>query len=240
MTDVNDGYSPQCARVRAALARGGAEIDWDGVDRHLSSCPACAAGLSRFTAAVQEQFAASRSLDVLGGAPEPFAGAPIVVFPATDTGRTVPTRSDRRRFGRRLIAVAAAAAVAAALLFGGRALLPGSSHAPGGANPAAADRRPEFVPSLEVLPVHPGRAYYAGQQLQVCLSINQPSRIHLSVLEGHSTFDLYDADSDPGRHCFPEQVTRIRGRATLRVEVFYGAERVAREDFPILPAAPTP
>jgi hypothetical protein len=236
-----------CAQTLTALAGGGAGVDWDAVEQHLAACDSCAAGLDRFTAAIQEQFAASRSLDPFDG-PRVAAGSVahesgqgteatsggIVAFPrplGTNGGRTAtPHRWRRALFG--LGAIAAVVVLAVGVI----TVLPGSS----GNRSVSADRRPEFVPSLDVLPSRQSHTYYAGERIQVCLRINQPSRVHLSVLEGHATFNLYDADSDPGEHCFPEQVTAITGRATLRVEVFYGSERVAREDFILLPAGATP
>jgi hypothetical protein len=335
-----NGPTPECTTALRALARGGGETDWDAVDRHLASCERCATGFERLTAAIDEQFAASGSLDgadeqtdvtpsgrivVEAPAPLPFrpprrrrlwssprtlavllaAAATMAVFagavvlgslssgsPSRSASKSVAKQNAEDRgvasgsvasggvaqqqpavvaaqaaqagtaatgapaaaaapagtsFGQAPAASAAAAArPATPAALAAAAATRAATAAPSSAgNPlvgvAEADRRPEFVPSLEVLPDRPDHTYFSGEQIQVCLSINQPSRIHLSVLEGQTTFDLYDADSDPGRHCFPEKVGTIRGRATLRVEVFYGNERVAREDFPLLPAAtPTP
>ena len=52
----------RCDDVRAALARGGAGVDWAQVEQHLASCVACGAGLTRFAEAVGGQFAASDAL----------------------------------------------------------------------------------------------------------------------------------------------------------------------------------
>lgn len=253
MADHNETVDAECQRVHAALARGDPATDWDRVEQHLATCPSCAAGLQRLTAAVQEQFAASRARDEAEALPLPAAatiptsvavlgGEPgdghIITFPdrrrASPPGRAAAARRLRRP---RILAAVGAAAAALVVLIVALALGLGSSA---GSSKVSADRRPEFVPSLDVLPARADHTYYAGEPIQVCLRINQPSRIQLSVLEGHTTFTLYDADSDPGQHCFPEQVKTIHGHATLRVEVFYGAERVAREDFVLLPAVATP
>jgi anti-sigma factor RsiW len=224
----------ECERALAALARGGPDTEWEWVDRHLATCGSCAAGLARFTAAVEEQFAASESLQA-GGTP--------AARPSPSGVLAFPPAWPRRRGGRLAVlqrrgVLGTLAAVAAALLVLVGVLVVRTSS---GGGSVVAGRRPEFVPSLEVVPSRPDHTYYAGEQIQVCLSINQPSRVHLSVLEGQTTFDLYDADSDPGRHCFPERIADgLRSRARLRVEVFYGSQRVAREDYVLLPAAPTP
>ncbi len=265
MTEPAEQDRSVCSRTLAALAGGGADVDWQEVERHLAACDACTAGLDRFTAAVDEQFAASRSLDALelpattdgasvgSGAlrrspeirqaaratPDSAAAGSgavgsdsdrIVVFPSR-TAASAPSRPASARMVRRVLFGLGAVAAVVLLAIGIVALLPGSR----GSRSVSADRRPEFVPSLEVLPARASHIYYGGEQIQVCLRINQPSRVHLSVLKGHATFDLYDADTSPGEHCFPEQVGAIQTRATLRVDVFYGAERVAREDFVLLP-----
>jgi hypothetical protein len=252
MADENRPSTVDCETAQAVLARGGADSDWDQIDRHLAECADCAAGLRRVTAAIDEQFAASRvqaGLEEFERSTAEIAPAGATSLPARQSGDgrliSLPdrraamagtaARTGRRRFDRGLLATLGAAAAAVVLLIA--AIVAGMSSS-GGTRQVSADRRPEFVPSLDVLPSRPDHTYFAGEQIQVCLRINQPSRIHLSVLEGHTTFDLYDANSDPGQHCFPEQVKAIIGRATLRVEVFYGAERVAREDFVLLPASP--
>ncbi len=246
MSDSVEQGMTACRRTLAALAGGGVDVDWDGVESHLQSCEACASGLGRFTAAIEEQFAASRALDAIdlsvspGGIPaaeSTLAGRNsdrIIEFPMRTAAGTDSRSGSTRLFRRALFGLGAVAAVLLVAV-GIVTLLPGSS----GSHSVSADRRPEFVPSLEVLPARASHIYYTGEQIQVCLRINQPSRVHLSVLEGHTTFTLYDADTAPGEHCFPEQVTALAGRATLRVEVFFGAERVAREDFTLLPAGAT-
>lgn len=242
MTDERERDGAECERVRSALASERDEVDWDQIEQHLASCNACAPGLLRLTLAIQEQFAASRSLEAADGEQQLDSVRPGTVALESEThkgqGRLIPfsaaardKAARRRRFSRRLLVSLGGLAAALLIVVGVVALLPGGSR--GGK--VTADRRPEFVPSLDVLPSRADHTYYAGEQLQVCLRINQPSRVHLSVLEGKSTFDLYDADTSPGEHCFPEQVGNIRTRATLRVDVFYGAERVARGDFVLLP-----
>jgi hypothetical protein len=317
MAEQTGTSGTECDAVLAALARGGDGVDWAEVERHLATCALCAGGLDRLTSAIDEQFAASRSLEgntvaapvaqatparvtplplarrrrplwrsprliaVFAAAAATvavFAGAVVIgsfssggtndnsrksvavvqapagmqATPAAALGQSAATAAAVAAAATRPAAAATAGSAAAAA----RAAVPATAAAAAassaaaaaapssGGNPLAgaaeADRRPEFVPSLEVVPNRSDHTYYSGEQIQVCLRINQPSRVHLSVLEGHSTFDLYDADSDPGSHCFPEKVGTITGQATLRVEVFYGAERVAREDFVLLPATPTP
>jgi len=257
MANENQPSTVDCESVHSALARGGADSDWDQIDRHLAECAECAAGLRRLTIAIDEQFAAGRvqsGLEEFERSMAEIAPTGAASLPARQSegvkgdGRLISlpdrrtamargaARTTRRRFDRGLLATLGAAAAAVVLLI--TAIVAGLSSS-GGTRQVSADRRPEFVPSLDVLPSRPDHTYFTGEQIQVCLRINQPSRIHLSVLEGHSTFDLYDANSDPGQHCFPEQVKAIIGRATLRVEVFYGSERVAREDFVLLPASPT-
>lgn len=251
MSNELHGDDAECRLVLAALARGGAATDWEAVERHLSDCRSCGAGLARLTDGIAEQFAASRAL---AGAESGLPGsleAPVELDAGMGRGQLLRFPNGEaivhrprpqggivkrsRRWDGRVLAIVGAAA-AAVLLVAVVVLRSGAQH---GAT-VVADRRPEFVPSLSVLPERADHTYYSGEQIQVCLRINQPSRVHLSVLVGHSTFDLYDADSDAGQHCFPEQIRKLTSRATLRVEVFYGAERVAREDFPLLPAQATP
>ncbi len=242
MTNDAERGDAECRRVRSAVASGSDGVDWQQCARHLATCDACAPGLARLTTAIQEQFAVSRSLEAadgvvqLGSVPGGLAAPDNAA--ADRSGRVIefplsaPVAAVRRsRYTRRLLIGFGSVAAALLLLIGVVALLPGGSSS----NKVAADRRPEFVPSLEVLPARADHTYVAGEQIQVCLRINQPSRVHLSVLQGKTTFDLYDADTSPGEHCFPEQVGAIQTRATLRVDVFYGTERVAREDFVLLP-----
>ncbi|HZU78254.1 MAG TPA: hypothetical protein VFA70_15910, partial [Dehalococcoidia bacterium] len=196
----------------------------------------CAAGLARFTAAIEEQFAASRVLAAALDDGDTRA-EPEPVQPVRPPSRTRPGPRRLALIRRHPRAVAGFGALAAALLLLG--LLLARANSGGGA--VSAGRRPEFVPSLQVLPQRLDNTYFAGEQVQVCLTINQPSRVRLSVLEGNTTFPLYDAETAPGSHCFPERITSsLRTRATLRVEVYFGTERVAREDIALLPATPTP
>src|SRR5690349_16951132 len=67
MTDERERDGAECQRVRSALASGRDEVDWDQIEQHLASCNACAPGLHRLTLAIQEQFAASRSLEAADG-----------------------------------------------------------------------------------------------------------------------------------------------------------------------------
>ncbi|HLZ69502.1 MAG TPA: hypothetical protein VKV26_06260 [Dehalococcoidia bacterium] len=213
----------RCDAVLAALARGGAETDWQQIDRHLTTCAACAAGLARFTDAVAEQFAAS---DLL---------AALIAFP------DAAARETRRRRLWPRVAGAAAAAVAAVALLGGVFVLRSGRGGTGGSS-AVAERLPQYVSKLYVLPQRANATYYNGDRVQVCLNVNQPSHVLLEVLEGHTTTTLLDTDADASTsdRCFPYTVTALRGRATLRLEAFYGPTRIAREEVTLLPAPPTP
>jgi hypothetical protein len=225
----------RCAEVRAALARGGAEVDWEQVEEHLATCPRCAAGLERFSRAVGEQFAASDALAGLAVA-EPSAGPrPPLAFPEPAARR----ERARRRWPR--YAGAAAAAVAAVAVLTG-VFVARSGHGGAGGSSAVAERLPQYVSKLYVLPPRPDNTYVNGDEIQVCINVNQPSRVLLEILEGHTTTTLLDTDADPSTsdRCFPYRVAALRSRATLRLEAYYGPTRIAREDVTLLPAAPTP
>jgi hypothetical protein len=237
-----------CSATLAALARGGADVDWARVELHLQTCPDCAAGLDRFTTAIEEQFAASRLL-IAPDEEAPEVAGPAVTAPASENGGRVlafPTPAPaRRRPERRLPHLrgrllpwmgAAAAALVVLVAVGLLATRSGS----GSATRAVADRRAEFVPILEVLPERPDHTYHDGDLIQVHIGINQPSRIVLSVLEGHATTKLLDVDADKGERYVPYRIANLRQRATLRIDVYYGQQRVAREEVTLLPAASTP
>lgn len=224
----------RCEDVRAALAGGGAGVDWAQVEQHLSSCPACGAGLARFGEAVAEQFAASDALAGLADAePATRPGAPIAF----------PDAAARRARGRRWprYAGAAAAAVAAVAVLSG-VFVARSGRGGAGGSSAVAERLPQYVSKLYVLPERADNTYVDGDQIQVCINVNQPSRVVLEILEGHTTTTLLDTDADASTtdRCFPYRVTALRSRATLRLEAYYGPTRIAREDVTLLPAAPTP
>ena len=99
----------QCEATLAALARGGAELDWEQIELHLSTCASCGAGLARFTAAVVEQFAASDLLDGLESA-GPMPAGPPIAFP----NAAAREERRRRRLWPRFAGAAAATAAAAA------------------------------------------------------------------------------------------------------------------------------
>jgi hypothetical protein len=249
VTEGTTGQQPECSAALTALARGGEGVDWQRVELHLSTCPSCAAGLDRFTTAVNEQFAASRLLlAVEDDTPDPAApdtstaaatedggdGGRLLIFPTPAAEQRRPAVAR----GRRLFIWAGAAAAALIVLVAAGAVVGRSGS--GGAKRAVADRRPGFVPILDVLPQRSDNTYHNGELIQVHLGINQPSRVVLSVLEGHNTTTLLDIDQDPGERYIPYRVVNLRQRATLRVEVFVGLERVARKDVTLQPAAATP
>lgn len=225
----------RCTAVRAALARGGAEVDWEQVEQHLATCPRCAAGLARMSDAVAEQFAASDALAGLA-AVEPAADPhPPLAFP----GAAARRERARRQWPR--YAAAAAAAVAAVAVLSG-VFVARSGHGGAGGASAVAERLPQYVSKLYVLPPRPDNTYVNGDEIQVCINVNQPSRVVLEILEGHTTTTLLDTDADASTsdRCFPYRVAALRSRATLRLEAFYGPTRIAREDVTLLPATPTP
>ncbi len=224
----------QCEATLAALARGGAELDWEQIELHLSTCASCGAGLARFTAAVVEQFAASDLLDGLESA-GPMPAGPPIAFP------NAAAREERRR--RRLwprFAGAAAAAVAAVAVLTS-IFVARSGRGGAGGSSVAAERLPQYVSKLYVLPQRANDIYYNGDLVQVCINVNQPSHVLLEILEGHATTTLLDADAGASAadQCFPYRVTALHARATLRLEAFYGPTRIAREDVTLLPAPPS-
>src|SRR5581483_4935459 len=215
----------RCAEVRAALAGGGADVDWEQVEAHLATCPRCAAGLVRFSEAVAQQFAASDALAGLRAAAPAAGSRPPLALPTAAAVRRRP----RPRWPRYAGAAAAAVAVAAVLtgVFVARSGRSGS----GGAS-AVAERLPQYVSKLYVLPPRADNTYVNGDEIQVCINVNQPSRVVLQVLEGHTTTTLLDTDADASTadRCFPYRVAALRSRATLRLEAYYGPTRIARED----------
>lgn len=241
-----------CGDALAALARGGDAVDWEAVDRHLATCAACAGGLARFTAAIDEQFSASRSLALLADT----AAIPAASVEARPAGRgvaeTIPASASdpiafpsaaarvqrRRRLWPRLL-VAAGAAAAAIVLLSGAFVLRSGKNTPAGET-TVAEFRPEFVQSVSVTPERPNQTYRPGELVTICIHTLQPERVVLSVLEGHTTFKLLDTNAGAGEQCYPYRVAALRGRATLRLEAFFGQERVAREDVTLLPAESTP
>src|SRR5690242_18273924 len=112
MTDESE-RGGECDRVRSAIASGREGIDWLQIEQHLTSCDACARGLARLTTAIQEQFAASNSLEAAAGDQQLDPVPAGVTTPATQTrdgpGRLIrlPNRAAagarRRRFGGRLL-----------------------------------------------------------------------------------------------------------------------------------------
>lgn len=225
----------RCEDVRAALARGGAGVDWTQLEQHLASCAACSAGLARFADAVAEQFAASDALDGF----EELDGAASAPAPLVFPGVAARQARKRRRWPR--YAGAAAAAVAAVAVLSG-VFVARSGRGGAGGTSVVAERLPQYVSKLYVLPPRADNTYVNGDQIQVCINVNQPSRVLLQVLEGHTTATLLDTDADASTadQCFPYRVAALRGRATLRLEAYYGPTRIAREDVTLLPVAPTP